>query len=104
MVGGALDPGAVDASDEELLDLVAEELAATMNLTAPPVRHWIFRHRRGIPQYETGHRRRLAAILRALRPHPGLTLAGNSYRGISVNAVIHEAGRFGDRHFFSTHP
>jgi oxygen-dependent protoporphyrinogen oxidase len=91
MVGGALDPAAVDLPEEALLDRVARDLEESMGLKAAPVRHWIFRHRRGIPQYVKGHGARLAEVARLLRPHPRLVLAGNSYRGISVNAVIHEA-------------
>jgi len=91
MVGGALDPDAADLADSGLLDLVARDLRVSMGLTADPVRHWIFRHPRGIPQYVKGHGARLAAAGRALRAHPGIGLAGNSYRGISVNAVIAEA-------------
>jgi oxygen-dependent protoporphyrinogen oxidase len=91
MVGGALDPAAVDLGDQELLDLVAGELRRSMGLTAEPERHWVFRHPRGIPQYVPGHGKRLAEVARELADHPNLKLAGNSYRGISVNAVIAEA-------------
>jgi oxygen-dependent protoporphyrinogen oxidase len=93
MIGGATDPAAADLDDATLLDLVVKELRTTMGLTADPIRHWIFRHPRGIPQYEIGHRDRLAAALRRLRMHPGIRLAGNSYRGVSVNATIQEARR-----------
>jgi oxygen-dependent protoporphyrinogen oxidase len=91
MVGGAIDPAAVDLGDDALLDLVARDLRTTMDLRAAPVRHWIFRHPRGIPQYEVGHGARLAGVGRLLGRHPRVVLAGNSYRGISVNATIQEA-------------
>ena len=71
--------------------VVARDLATSMGLTAAPVRHWIFCHRAGIPQYVPGHGKTLAAVGRALSPWPGIVLAGNSYRGISVNAVVKEA-------------
>ena len=64
MVGGALDPGAVELDDPELLDRVAADLRRSMGLTAAPERHWIFRHRRGIPQYVPGHGARLAEVAR----------------------------------------
>jgi oxygen-dependent protoporphyrinogen oxidase len=93
MIGGATDPDAAGLDDDALLDLVARELGQTMGLAAAPERHWIFRHPRGIPQYAVGHRGRIADALKRLRPHRGILLAGNSYRGISVNATIEEARR-----------
>jgi oxygen-dependent protoporphyrinogen oxidase len=91
MVGGAIDPGAADLDDDALLALVLRELGTTMGVEGAPARHWIFRYPRGIPQYVAGHGRRLAEVARLLAAHPGIHLAGNSYRGISVNAVIAEA-------------
>jgi oxygen-dependent protoporphyrinogen oxidase len=91
MVGGALDPRAVDLPDDALQDIVANDLKRTMTLDATPIRTWIFRHRRGIPQYVVGHGKRLAAVARTLAPHEGIHLAGNSYRGVSLNAVLAEA-------------
>jgi len=91
MIGGATDPDAAGLDDDALLAVVADELRSTMGLDTTPARHWIFRHPRGIPQYGIGHRDRLAGMLRRLRQHRGILLAGNSYRGISVNATIQEA-------------
>jgi oxygen-dependent protoporphyrinogen oxidase len=51
----------------------------------------VIRHARAIPQYVLGHRDRLAAIDTRLRQIPGLFLAGNSYRGIAINACLAEA-------------
>ena len=51
----------------------------------------IIRHMRAIPQYNLGHAERLAAIDADLRRHPRLYLAGNSYRGIAINACIADA-------------
>ena len=93
MIGGAHDPTAVDLSDEELLAEVRRDLRITMGLTAEPVRSWIFRHRLGIAQYETGHEARLARIHASLDGHPGLWLAGSSYYGVAMNACIENAER-----------
>jgi len=93
MIGGATDPDRAGLPDDALLEIVAAELRRTMGLETSPERHWIFRHPRGIPQYRIGHRERLAGALKRLRPHRGILLAGNSYRGISVNATIKEARR-----------
>jgi oxygen-dependent protoporphyrinogen oxidase len=67
-----------------------------MGIKADPEFARIFRHVRGIPQYLKGHLARLARIDRRLRRYPGLYLAGNSYRGVSMNACIAEAGVVAD--------
>jgi oxygen-dependent protoporphyrinogen oxidase len=91
MVGGARDPAAAGLEDGALLDTVAGDLRRAMGLAAAPRRHWIFRYPRGIPQYARGHGKRLREALSRLAPWPGIHLTGNSYRGISVNAVVAEA-------------
>jgi oxygen-dependent protoporphyrinogen oxidase len=96
MIGGAHDPGAVSLDDDDLLRVVRAELAATMGLRAAPEFVRIIRHARGIPQYTLGHVARLQRIDALLRAHPGLFLAGNSYRGVAINSCIAEAGSIAD--------
>jgi len=93
MIGGATDPGAVDLTDDELLATVRHDLHRSMGLTIAPEMVYLIRHWRGIPQYTIGHQSRLERIEAALSPHRGLFLAGNSYRGVSVNACIEDARR-----------
>jgi oxygen-dependent protoporphyrinogen oxidase len=85
MIGGATDLGAVE--------LVRADLQQTMGLRVEPEFVHIIRHWRGIPQYTIGHEGRLERIEAALAPHRGLFLAGNSYRGVSINACIEDARR-----------
>jgi oxygen-dependent protoporphyrinogen oxidase len=91
MIGGALDPDAVALDDESLLDIVRTDLATTMGLGIAPEFVRIIRHRRGIPQYTVGHLDRMREIETRLQAYPGLWLAGNSYRGVAINACIAEA-------------
>jgi oxygen-dependent protoporphyrinogen oxidase len=91
MIGGALDPEAACLPDAEMIRTVRDELQRTMGLDAVPEFVRIVRHRRGIPQYVGGHLDRLARIDAALVRLPGLHLAGNSYRGVSINNCIAEA-------------
>ncbi len=97
MIGGARDPQAVELDDAELLRIVRSELATTMGLHARPEFVRIIRHRRGIPQYTVGHLSRLERIDARLKEHPGLYLAGNSYRGVSINSCVAEAGPLAER-------
>jgi len=93
MIGGATDPDVLDLSDDEIVGVVRADLAKTMGISAAPSFVQVVRQVRGIPQYAVGHLDRLAEIDAALRPHPGLYVAGNSYRGVSVNLCVEEAPR-----------
>ena len=97
MIGGAVDPQAGKLDDEGLLTAVRADLARTMGLSLAPEFVRIIRHRRGIPQYTRGHVARLHRIDTLLKAHPGLYLAGNSYRGVAINACIAEAGAIAER-------
>jgi oxygen-dependent protoporphyrinogen oxidase len=91
MIGGAHDPGVLQLDDEALIEIVREDLRTTMSITVRPYFTRLVRWPRGIPQYTLGHLGRLRQIERRLSAHPGLFVAGNSYRGISVNACVEEA-------------
>ena len=97
MIGGAADPEAVQLEDGPLIARVRADLERTMGLRIAPEFQHVVRHRRGIPQYTVGHASRLARIETALADHPGLFLAGNSYRGVSVNACIEDASQVAAR-------
>lgn len=92
MIGGARDREAVALSDDALVHTVRADLERTMGLHAVPEFVKIVRHKRGIPQYAIGHVDRLKRIDDLLSAHQGLLLAGNSYRGVSINSCIAEAG------------
>ena len=97
MIGGACDPTAVTLDDHQLLRTVRDDLATTMRLQCAPEFTRIVRHARGIPQYVKGHLDRLQRIDTLLQAHPGLCLAGNSYRGVSLNSCVSEAAQVAER-------
>ena len=66
-----------------------------MGIDADPELVRIIRHSTGIPQYTVGHLDRLARAESTLSAYPGVLLAGNSYRGVSINACIAEAAKDG---------
>lgn len=96
MIGGARDSEAVNLADPALIACVRDDLRRAMGLTATPEFVKILRHRLGIPQYNRGHLRRMKRLERLLQAHPGLYLAGNSYRGVSLNACITDAARMAE--------
>ena len=97
ILGGALDREAVTLGDDELSLIVRQDLEKTMGIRVEPEFVRITRHSRGIPQYERGHLARLDRIGTLTAAHPGLFLAGNSYRGVSMNSCIAEADTIAER-------
>jgi oxygen-dependent protoporphyrinogen oxidase len=92
MCGGWHRPEMVDRGDDDLLAAVRAELKRTMNVDAAPVFHHVVRWDRAIPQYHLGHLQRVSAIEDRLARHPGLYLAGNCYKGVSLNDCVEQAG------------
>lgn len=95
LVGGALDPEGASLPEAELVALCRREVEPLVGLRdgEPPVLTRVFRHARAIPQYELGHADRLAAIEARRATLPGLFLAGNAYRGVSLGDVCEDAER-----------
>ncbi len=96
MIGGATDPDAVSLCEAKLRRIVRTELKRTMHISAVPEFVRVTRHTRGIPQYVLGHQARMQRIDALRQPHHGLFLAGNSYRGVSINACIADAPSVAD--------
>ena len=91
MIGGATDPDAVRLDDASMIAVVRRELKAALGVDAMPDVVRIVRHRTGIPQYTIGHLDRLMQAEARLARWPGIALAGNAYRGVSINACIADA-------------
>jgi oxygen-dependent protoporphyrinogen oxidase len=90
MVGGSRDAGALDLSDDELIEFACRDLRTVWGSAfRDPVHARVFRHPLGIAQYEVGHAALLDEIDAALPA--GLRLAGSSYRGVALNACVKEA-------------
>ena len=93
MMGGATNPEASRLDDDEVLARTVADLRDIMGITAKPDFIRIFRHSQAIPQYLSGHARRLAAIAERLRIHPGLFVTGNALYGVGLNDCVNAANR-----------
>ena len=97
MVGGSDRPDLLTRSDTDLTALAMGALDRVWGLTSGPERTWVLRHMDAIPQYPVGHRALLGAIAGRLDLLPGLHLAGNGYRGVSVGSLLEDAARVAER-------
>ena len=87
-LGGARDPGVLELSDNEIVTIVRQELAAILSLPAEPQFLRVYRWPASMPQYELGHAARVAEIEKQLERHPGVFVAGNAYSGVGISDCI----------------
>lgn len=90
-VGGARGERWAELPEPELVAAVRADLAELTGLRAEPSLVRVHRWPRGYPQYEVGHRRRVAE-LEALCG-PGLHLAGSAFHGAGLPDTIASAER-----------
>ncbi|HXJ94575.1 MAG TPA: protoporphyrinogen oxidase [Terriglobia bacterium] len=87
-LGGSRDSAILEASDEEILQIVRDELASILGIRDQPLVSRICRWPNAMAQYEVGHAERLRTTADRLSEHPGVYLAGNAYFGIGISDVI----------------
>ncbi|MHB8483056.1 MAG: protoporphyrinogen oxidase [Nitrospiria bacterium] len=83
-LGGVRNGKMLQKRDEELVDLTLNELKNLVGVKNRPEFVNIIRHPRAIPQYDLSHQLKLEAVEKELNQIPGLYLAGNYLKGVSV--------------------
>jgi oxygen-dependent protoporphyrinogen oxidase len=78
----------VEQPESVLVDIARAELAQVLGVTAVPAFTRVFRWHNSMPQYVVGHPARLARLEQLRSAHPGLQLAGASYRGVGIPDCI----------------
>jgi len=87
-VGGALQPEMFALNESEMVIRIEADLRELLGITDRPLFTEVAKWERSMPQYEVGHLERVTAIENELSQLPGLTLAGNSYRGAGIPDCI----------------
>ncbi|HYA35425.1 MAG TPA: protoporphyrinogen oxidase [Candidatus Binataceae bacterium] len=90
-LGGRLQTGMMDLSDDEMVAAARSEFRELLNVTAEPAFAVVKRWPDAMPQYEVGHLDRVAEIERIAQSVPGLYLAGAAYRGVGVPDCVRSA-------------
>jgi oxygen-dependent protoporphyrinogen oxidase len=86
--GGALQPEIFALDETEMSSRIEADLRELLGITGPPLFTQVAKWERSMPQYEVGHLDRVKEIEQALTQLPGLTLAGNAYRGAGIPDCI----------------
>jgi oxygen-dependent protoporphyrinogen oxidase len=97
MAGGARNPGAVSRPASEIAQTTFAAIRDTLGIEGAPVSVKVAVHRNAIPQYDRAHPERLRRAEAELAKAPGLLLAGASWRGVSVNHLVGEAGNLAEQ-------
>ena len=93
-VGAVGQEDVLDADDEDLVRACARFQAAVVPLPATPVDAAVVRWPRSMPQYESGHRERVARIRAALPP--GIFVTGQAYDGVGIPDCVRGAASAAD--------
>ena len=86
--GGALQPEMFALDESELATRVEADLRELLGINEAPLFVEVSKWERSMPQYEVGHLDRVNEIENLVNKLPGLTLAGNSYRGAGIPDCI----------------
>jgi oxygen-dependent protoporphyrinogen oxidase len=87
-VGGSLQPELFSYDDQTMEQIVRDELATLLGVTAQPLFARIWRHPNSMPQYHVGHEARVKRIETALQQFPTLALAGSAYHGVGISDCV----------------
>jgi protoporphyrinogen/coproporphyrinogen III oxidase len=86
--GGALQPEIFALDEAEMAARVESDLRQLLNISEHPRFIEVAKWEHSMPQYEVGHLDRVNEIEKLIHQLPGLTLAGNSYRGAGIPDCI----------------
>lgn len=103
-VGGDNREHLVDLPDDELVELVQQELADIMKVTAKPIVRRVFRWPKGNAQYDIGHLDRVSDIEELAAEIPGLYFCGSAFRGIGIPDCVKSAITTVDQILAQTEP
>lgn len=92
-VGGAHREELAEQDEAAIANMAREELGEMMGITSAPVLTQVYRWKGANPQYEIGHRERIAEIDRLASQHHGLYLAGAAYHGVGIPDCIQDGSR-----------
>ncbi len=92
-----MDPEAASLGDHQVIEAVTQDLRTTLGVQIAPRVLTLTRYGHAIPQYNLGHQARLSRVKGELQKLPGLFLAGNYLRGISIGDRIKHATLIANR-------
>src|SRR5690348_4523872 len=95
-LGGATDPDLFAQSNEEIAAITEKDSATILGITGSPIASSLWRHEKGLPQYNMGHGHVVEALRDAQRSMAGLFFSGNYLEGPSIGKCVEHAFKTAD--------
>jgi len=89
--GGSSADALANADDETIAQAAFAQLQKILGPLLTPTMTTVRRWPRSLPQYEVGHLERIAELDRRIATLGGLTLLGNTYRGVGLPDLIRDS-------------
>lgn len=96
-IGGALQPEMFALDEEQMLARLRTDLRDLLGIEKAPLFTEVAKWANSMPQYEVGHLERVESIEEEFQKLPGITLAGNSYRGAGIPDCIRSGERAAEK-------
>ena len=90
-VGGDGREDVLENDDDTLIERALADLNRLFGIDAQPVMRNVHRWIKASPQYEVGHREKVARIRELASKHPGLSFAGTCYDGVGLPDCVQTA-------------
>lgn len=100
-VGGALQPDIFQLDESEMVARVKSDLELLLDIQGQPLFVETAKWSRSMPQYYVGHLERISAIETQVNSLPGVSLAGNSYRGAGIPDCVRSGQTAAEKLFHS---
>ena len=96
-LGGASDPGAVELTDDALIEIATREISGVVQATDAPHLARVHRWPRAGAQHNVGHAARLSRVDERLAALPGLFVTGSGFHSIGVPDCVADGRAAGTR-------
>ncbi len=96
-LGGVSDPGAVELTDDALIEIATREVSSVLQATGAPHLARVQRWRRAGAQHNVGHAARMSRVDERLAALPGLFVAGSGFHSIGVPDCVADGRAAGAR-------
>lgn len=87
-LGGKHKPEVIKWGDEKIISNLKSELQKIFGVNNKPLRIFIRRYEKSMPQFKVGHVKKVENILKAVSNYKGLAVCGNVYYGVGIPDCI----------------